>query len=142
MRNMKVEELMTERPVVIGPDDSLQQAAEKMRETECGILPVGAHDKIEGVITDRDIVVRAVAKGKDVAKEKVRDYMTAKVCGCKANDTVQVAADAMHKHKVSRLVVQDDDGGGMVGIITFGSILRKDRNPAEVNDVVARATSR
>lgn len=141
MRNMKVEELMTERPALIGPDDSLQQAAEKMREVDCGILPVGTREKVEGVITDRDIVIRAIAKGKDATKEKVRDYMTAKVCGCKGADTVQAAADAMHKHKVSRLVVHDD-GNGMVGIITFGSILRKDRNPAEVGDVVARAVNR
>src|SRR5882724_6654001 len=119
MRNMKVQELMTEQPVVVNPNDSLMQAAEKMRESDCGILPVGTHSKLEGVITDRDIVVRAIAKGKDPVTEKVRDYMTAKVCACSETDTLQIAADAMHKHKVSRLVVQDHEDR-VIGIITFG----------------------
>lgn len=56
------------------------------------------------------------------------------------SDIIQTAADAMHKHKISRLVVQDD-GHSMIGILSFGSILRKDSNPAEVGDIVARAVN-
>jgi len=88
----KVQELMKENPEVIKPDATLREAAQKMKEIECGVLPVGTKDNLQGMITDRDIIIRAVAEGKDPAKEKVRDYMTDEAHACKETETLQDAA--------------------------------------------------
>ena len=70
MQNTQVKDVMAKDIVMISPDDTLQQAACKMQEADCGVLPVGTKDNIAGVITDRDIVIRAVCKGLDPASEK------------------------------------------------------------------------
>lgn len=138
MRNTKVGELMAENPILIRPDATLKEAAEQMRNVDCGVLPVGTEDRLKGMITDRDIVIRAVAKGKDTTKEKVSDYMTHDVHFCRENDTLEQAADLMHKHNVSRLVVKDKTDQ-LVGILSFGCILRKDADAEEISKVIEHA---
>lgn len=137
----KVKALMTPHPVLISPESTLQQAAQKMEEINCGVLPVGTEDNVEGIITDRDIVIRAIARGENPKKEKVGDYMTEKAYSCKENDTLQQAADLMRKHQVSRLIVKDANGK-VSGILSFGCILRKDGNAGEIADVIQHATGR
>lgn len=141
MQNTKVKALMTEHPVLIKPDITLDEAARKMKDVDCGVLPVGTKDKLQGIITDRDIVIRALAKGKDPAKEKVKDYMTAKVYACNEDDFLEDAADKMRDHKVSRLVVKNHEGK-VTGILSFGGILRKNADADEVANVVKHATRR
>jgi len=141
MQDTKVREMMKQEPVMVSPNATLQEAARQMGNNECGILPVGTSDEIEGIITDRDIIVRAVAEGKNPATEKVRDYMTPEVCFCNDSDTVRQAAEAMHDNSVGRLVVKDENGTAC-GILTFGSILRKENDQAEVSEIVACATGR
>lgn len=141
MKQTMVKELMTAYPVLIDPDASLQEAADKMREIDCGVLPVGTNKQLQGIITDRDIVVRAVARGQDIRKEKVRDYMTDEIFFCKEDDTLEQAADLMGKHKVSRLIVKDK-AGTVTGILTFGCILREDSDMEEITSVVMHATQR
>ncbi len=126
---------MAQPLVRISPDATLQEAGKKMQEVDCGILPVGNGSKLEGIITDRDIVIRAVAQGKNPAKEKVRDYMTREVHICKESDKLDVAAEQMREFQVSRLIVEDDKGN-ISGILTFGSILRKDPSAREIAEVV------
>ena len=139
MRNTQVKDLMTENPVLINPDMTLKEAAAKMRDIDCGILPVGTEDKLKGIITDRDIVIRAVSRGKDIAREQVKDYMTADVYACNEHDTLEDAADKMRVHKVSRLVVKNK-AGKVTGILSFGGILRRNADAAEVANVVKHAT--
>jgi CBS domain-containing protein len=134
----KVKELMTPSPVIISPSATLQQAAKKMGEVGCGVLPVGTKDKLSGIITDRDIVIRAIASGKDPAHEKVSDYMTKEVHACNEIDTLEDAAEKMHRHKVSRLIVSDKEGK-TTGILSFGCILRTDATPHELASVVKHA---
>lgn len=141
MRNTEVKELMTKHPVLINTDTTLKEAAEFMRDIDCGVLPIGNEDKLEGMLTDRDIVVRAVAKGKDPEKEKVKDYMTKNVYYCEENDTLEQAADKMREHNVSRLIVRDESGK-TCGILTFGCILRNNKNTEETNNVVEHAIRR
>ena len=131
----KVKDLMKAEPETISADSSLKEAAQKMESIDCGVLPVGAQDKPEGIITDRDIVLRAVAKGKDVTKEKVKDYMTGKVFFCYENDTLEEAARAMHENHVNRLLVKDDSGR-MSGILSFGCILRKEEHLEDIHKVL------
>ncbi|MCB2081685.1 MAG: CBS domain-containing protein [Rickettsiales bacterium] len=138
MRNTKVKEVMTAHPTLISPDATLQEAAQKMEEVDCGILPVGKESKLEGMITDRDIVIRAISRGKNPAKEKVKDFMSRQVYSCKAHDTLIEAATQMNKHNVSRLIVKDDSGR-VSGILSFGCILRKDASADEIVDVVEHA---
>lgn len=141
MQNTKVKDLMACDPVIIPADASLEQAAKEMQIVECGVLPVGTKDKLQGIITDRDIVIRAIAKGKDPSKAKVKDYMTTQVFGCNEDDYLEDAADKMRQHKVSRLVVRNK-AGKLTGILSFGGILRKNANAEEVVNVVKHATDR
>jgi CBS domain-containing protein len=135
----QVKEIMRQDIEIISPEATLAEAARKMKDLECGILPVGDKNSIEGIITDRDIVVRAISEGKDPAKEKVSDHMTTDVCYCGETDIVKDAARMMHDNNVSRLIVKDN-GGKLRGILTFGSILRKHDNQTEVVEIVASAT--
>jgi len=131
----KVKDLMKPEPVVISPDSSLKEAAQQMESIDCGVLPVGTKDRPEGIITDRDIVLRAVAKGKDMTKEKVKDYMTKEMFFCNEDDTLEQAATAMHENHVNRLLVKDSSGK-MCGILSFGCILRKDERMEDIHKVL------
>ena len=141
MSETSVKNLMKKDIIVISPDTTLKDAAEKMATIKCGVLPVGTLDKLEGVITDRDIVIRAVAKGRDTSREVVRDYMTPEVHSCKEDDTTSHAADRMRETGVSRIVVEDKEGKP-IGILTFGSIIRKSGSMQELTTVIECAVGR
>lgn len=141
MRTTRVKDIMTSHPTLINPNATLQEAAQKMQKVDCGALPVGTEDKLEGVITDRDIVVRAVSQGRDGSKEKVRDYMSRQVVACGENDSLEEVTDRMRRHQVSRLVVKDADGR-VSGILSLGCILRRDTNAEELADLVKRAVAK
>ena len=134
----QVKELMTSHPEMISPAATLDQAAKKMKAVKCGALPVGTENKLKGIITDRDIVIRALAEGKNPATEKVGDYMSDPVFACNEKDTLEDAAEKMQQHKVSRLVVRNHEGK-VTGILSFGSILKNDANPKEVASIVKHA---
>jgi CBS domain-containing protein len=138
MFNTKIKDLMACDPEFISGDVTLEEAAEKMSAIDCGVLPVGDEDNVQGIITDRDIVIRALAKGKDPAKETVQTHMTTEVYRCKEGDTLKQAAEQMQKHKVSRLIVQDNSGEA-TGILSFGHILRNGGNAEELSNVVQLA---
>jgi len=130
----KVKDLMKPEPVTVSSDITLQEAAWQMQLTNCGILPVGEYAP-EGIITDRDIVLRAVAKGKDVTKERVRDYMTRNVFFCSEDDTLEQAARIMHEHHVNRVLVRDSTGR-QSGVLSFGCILRKSHQMEDIHKVL------
>lgn len=138
MKNTKIKELMTVNIITVKPNATLKEAAAQMRDTGCGILPVGSEDKIQGIITDRDIVIRAIARGKDPSKEQVGDYMTENVYDCSEMETLKEAAAKMYSYKVSRLIVKNK-AGRVTGIITFGDMLRKDPDAGELTDVIKNA---
>lgn len=141
MPSKKVKDLMESELELISPDATLAEAARKMKECGCGFLPVGAEDSPEGIITDRDIVIRAVAEGKDPTKVKVRDCMTQDVCACKDSDTLEDAARMMSENNISRLVVKND-GETICGVLTFGRMIRTNDNPQETSSVVEKATGK
>lgn len=139
MQARQVKDFMEGHVEMIPASATLQDAARKMEEIDCGFLPVGAAGAPEGIITDRDIVIRAVAKGKDPAKEKVKDYMTRTIHSCTKNLSLEEAATLMNEKKVGRLVVNDESGKAC-GVLSFGRIIRKGDNPQEVASVVQCAT--
>ncbi len=132
---------MVSRPEIISPDSTLEEACIRMKDVDCGALPVGSYDGVEGVITDRDIVVRAIAAGVDPAIALVRDYMTSQVHTCTETSTLQDAAALMHKHNVSRLLIKNE-AGVVTGILSFGHILRGKADDQTVTDVVCHAVGR
>ena len=117
---MKVSEVMTRQVAVAAPDDTLQTAAGRMAELDTGVLPVGEGDRLVGMLTDRDIAIRAVAKGKG-PDAKVRDAMTADVKYCFDDEDLDDAVRSMGEQKVRRLPVMSRDKR-LVGIVSLGDV--------------------
>jgi len=141
MTETKLKDLMEPHPEMITPEATLLEAAQMMKSINCGVLPVGTENSPEGIITDRDIVIRAIANGDDPAIALVRDYMTPKVHICREDDTLQDAAETMKRNHVSRLVVCDDENH-VTGILSFGHVLRGKGDDREVLNMVCSATER
>lgn len=139
MNTVKVRDVMTANPVMIDPDATLKEAAELMKFIDCGLLPVGTRNDLEGVITDRDIVIRAIARGENPLEVRVRDYMSTRVCYCNEDDLLSDAAEKLRRFRVSRLLVKNRDGK-VTGILSIGLILRREADPKEIADVVKHAT--
>lgn len=136
MQETPVNALMESDIITISPDDTLADAGRKMKEFYCGWLPVVANGRPEGIITDRDIVIRAVSEGRDPTVEKIRDYMTGAVQRCKSQDKLRTAVEEMREHGVSRLIVVDNDDR-MCGLLSFGRILRNIDDEDELTSLIA-----
>ncbi|MEZ5492405.1 MAG: CBS domain-containing protein [Gammaproteobacteria bacterium] len=124
---MKIREAMTENVELLSPETTLQDTAVKMGQLDCGFLPVhdGTASKLIGVVTDRDIVVRAVAEGCDPASTNIGKLITNKVLYCFADDDLEKASASMSDQGVYRLIVLDDPKSKQLcGIISLGDILR------------------
>ena len=117
---MKVSECMTRDVRTISPDQSIQEAAAMMSEMDVGSLPVGENDRLIGMITDRDIVVRAVCEGKGPGTP-IREAMTADIKYCMEDDDVKKVAKNMGEIQVRRLPVLNKDKR-LVGIVTLGDL--------------------
>jgi len=101
---------------------SIQDAAITMGELSVGALPIGSADDLQGIITDRDILFRVVAKGLPPSTI-VADVMTARLFSCRQDDQIETALDLMGARNVRRLPVLDTDGR-MVGIVTLSDLSR------------------
>jgi CBS domain-containing protein len=117
---MKISEVMTPNVRIANPDQTVEQAACLMLELDAGVLPVGDNDRLIGMITDRDIAVRCVAKGKG-PDTKVREIMSEEVKYCFADQDIEEVAANMADIQVRRLPVVDRDKR-LVGIISLGDI--------------------
>ncbi len=104
---MLVADAMTRRAETIGPDETLQAAARKMKALCIGALPVCERDRIIGVLTDRDIVIRGVVEGMNPAEAKVRSCMTSQVVYCLEEQPLHEAARLMEEHSIRRIIVLD-----------------------------------
>jgi len=113
---------MTRKVEIIQPDDSLQTAARKMRDHDIGFLPVFEGDQLVGVLTDRDLVVRALANGTNSNAILGRDLMTSPVIYCFDDQDVEEAAHLMHANHIRRLVILGRRSNRMVGIVSLGDL--------------------
>lgn len=118
-------DLMTRKVQTIDPDATLDEAARLMREQDVGALPVCDGDRILGVITDRDITVRAVAEGQDPKRTKVRLAMSASPIFCFDDEMIGVARDKMKQHQIRRLLVLSRDKR-LVGVVSLGDLALED----------------
>ncbi len=114
----QLKDLMSRDVKVINPKMSIVEAARQMRDGDFGMLPVGENDRMIGTITDRDIAIRAIAEGKDIAT-KVRDVMSEGITWAFEDDSVEKAAKIMSQQQVRRLPVVDHDKR-LVGIVALG----------------------
>ena len=117
---MKVKHVMTREVVVANPDDSICEAARRMAECDAGALPVGENDRLVGVITDRDIAVRAVAQRLS-ADTPVRDVMSREVLYCFDEEDIEQVARNMAEQQIRRLPVVDRDKR-LVGIVSVADL--------------------
>lgn len=115
-----VSEVMTPNVKIAAPNQTIQQAAGMMADLDAGVLPVGNKERLIGMITDRDIAVRAVAKGL-APDTKVSDVMSAEVKYCFDDDNIDDVARNMGDIKVRRLPVVNRDKK-LVGILSLGDI--------------------
>jgi CBS domain-containing protein len=139
---MQIREIMTRDPVVTPPDTTLKEAAKVMRDLDSGVLPVGEDDRLLGILTDRDITIRATAEGKDPNSTPVREVMSSEVVACFEDEDEQEAAAKMQEHQLRRLVVLDRDER-LVGIVSMGDLAlytTDDRLAAEVTEAVSEPT--
>jgi CBS domain-containing protein len=126
---MKVAELMSPKVHLASPGESLRKVAKRMAADGVGFLPVGENDRLVGTITDRDIVVRAVAEGKD-GNATVADAMTRDVRYCFDDEEIEDVVQNMGNIQVRRLPVVDRDKR-LVGVISLADAVLKD-DPATV----------
>jgi len=114
-------EIMTSDATCADVNETLSQAAEKMRDTGVGALPICGEDhQLKGMITDRDIVVKCVAEGGDPTTTKVGELAEGKPVTIGADDSVEEALDTMIEHKVRRLPVID--GTELIGVVSQADV--------------------
>ena len=131
---MKVSELMTREVVTVSPDATLQDAAKLMARIDAGVLPVVENGRLMGIVTDRDIAVRGVGKGKDPASTPARDIMSAEVKFTYEDDDVDDVAETMADLQVRRLPVVNRDRN-VVGIVSLADIARE-KTPRKVGEAL------
>ena len=144
---MLAQELMTKDPACVTPDDTLQRVAQLMSENDCGCIPVvegRGQTRIVGVITDRDIALRGVAKGKS-ADSVVRDVMTRDVASCPPEADLRTIERTMAERQIRRVVIADADGC-CVGIVSQADLARaagrgqdvEEREVAKVVEIISQ----
>ena len=122
---MKIKEIMTKDVDVVRPNDTLQSAAHKMRERDIGFLPVCDGDRLVGVLTDRDLIVRALAEGLNPDTMIGRDLMTAPIVYCFEDQDVEEAARLMEQNQIRRVAVVSRPDKRLVGVVSLGDIANK-----------------
>ena len=121
---MKVSDLMTREPAACRPGDPCAQAAMRMREEDCGAIPVVESGRLVGIVTDRDIAIRCVAAGRDPKATPISDVMSADPITVTPDATAEEASRIMAERQVSRLPVVDD--GRLVGIVVTAQLARRE----------------
>ena len=118
---MQAKKIMTTDVECISPGTQIQEAAQKMKSLDVGFLPVCENDRLVGTVTDRDIVLRVIAEGKDVKNSKVREVMTSDVFWCYEDQTSDDIADFMASKEIRRVLILNRDKK-LVGVISIGDL--------------------
>ena len=136
----KVHEVMTERPRCVTPDTPVAEAAQLMATEDVGSLPILDGEQLAGMVTDRDIVSRAVAKGKDTNSMRVREVASRDLVTVHADDDLSNALQLMASHQVRRLPVVDDDNT-LVGVVAQADVAfeAKEKAVGEMVEEISKA---
>jgi CBS domain-containing protein len=130
---MNIRDVMTPNPRTVSPQDSIQNAARIMRDEDTGVVPVVDNGKPIGVVTDRDIVVRAVADDRQLNRP-VRDIISTDLIAARPDMSTREAAELMSEHQVRRLPVVENNR--LVGIVSIGDIAVKEGRDSRVGDAL------
>ena len=136
---MLLRDMMTARIEDIPADATLMQAAEKMKLLDIGAIPVRENDRLVGMITDRDIAVRAVAEGRDPKEVPVREAMSRDICFCYEDDSVESAAKLMQEKQIRRLAVFDRSQRP-IGMVSLGDLAVRNHDDRLSGKVLERVS--
>ena len=123
---LKASDVMSQNPTTATPRDTIQTVAQLMSSENVGVIPVieeGSNNRLVGVVTDRDIVVRAVAEGRNPGEVTVEQVMTPDVVTVEPGDDAQKAVELMENHQIRRILVCNGDQ--LVGVIAQADIARQ-----------------
>jgi CBS domain-containing protein len=118
---MDLRDIMTRNVEVVSVGASLRDAARKMKDLDVGLIPVCDGDRLKGVLTDRDITIRATADGRDPAKTKVSEVMSTDLAYCLEDQEVEEAVSVMEARQIRRLPVINQDKR-LIGIVSLADI--------------------
>ena len=136
----KVHEVMTDRPRVVTPETTVSEAAQLMKNDDIGSLPILDGEQLAGMVTDRDIVIRAVADGKDPRGMPVREVASRELVTVNADEELSSALQLMASQQVRRLPVVDDDGR-LVGILAQADVAveAKEKDVGEMVEEISKS---
>ncbi len=118
---MKVRELMTREVQFVNSTDDIAMAARKMKDMNIGLIPVMDDGAPRGLLTDRDIVIRTIAEGRDPSRTRVSEVMTRDVVFCHEDDDPKDVVKMMMDHKIRRILVKDDNDR-VTGVLSLGDL--------------------
>jgi CBS domain-containing protein len=133
MTAKSVKDLMTPDPTTVPPETTVSEAAERMARKDVGPLPIVENDRLVGIVTDRDLVVRVLAEGRDPSSTTVREVASEELVTASVDDDLVTTLELLAKHQVRRLPVIDGDR--LVGIVAQADVAREVSSPW-VGDVV------
>ena len=137
---MKLREIMTNTVIRIRPDEPVSVAARTLTQYNIGILPVCGYDgHLCGLVTDRDIVTRCLASGRNPASTTVQDVMTARIVSARPDMETAAAAQLMGREQVRRLPVVEN--GKLCGMVSLCDLARKEESSIEAGDAFAEISS-
>jgi CBS domain-containing protein len=136
---MLLQKVMTSGVEVIPPEAILREAAEKMRRLNVGSLPVCDGERLIGMLTDRDITIRAVAEGCDPKTTTVREAMTPDIAYCFEDQEVQEAARIMEECQIRRLPILSRDKR-LVGMVSLGDLAVSSGNQALAGEILEQVS--
>jgi len=134
---MNIRDVMTPNPRTVSPDDSIQNAARIMRDEDTGAIPVVENGRTIGLVTDRDIVVRAVADGGRLDRP-VRDIATTNIVAVTPDMSTREANELMREHQVRRLPVVEGDR--LVGMVSLGDLAVKESRESRSGETLERVS--
>ena len=129
---MNIRDIMTPNPRTVSPDDSIESAARIMRDEDTGAVPVVQNGRPVGMLSDRDIVIRAVAAGGSA--RSVREVVTERFISVSPDATTREATDLMSEHQIRRLPVVENER--LVGIVSLGDLAVKEAKDRRVGDTL------
>lgn len=132
---MKVVEMMTRGVDPIDPAATVQEAAVQMAELDVGAVLVGTVEALEGILTDRDIIMRVVVDGRNPAEMLVRDVMSPNIFSCAEDDPVEAAFAQMRERQIRRMPVINANGRA-VGIVTLGDLSKVVSSPEQLAEAL------
>ena len=133
---MKLREIMTKQVVRIHPEESVAVAARMLAHYNIGILPVcDSRGQLCGLVTDRDVVTRCIASGRNPVATPVRDVMTKRIVAAKSDMDAGVAAHLMGREQIRRLPVLEN--GRLCGMVSLGDLALKEQTVLDAGDALA-----